>query len=364
MIRILHMIGALERGGSQALVMELYRNIDREKIQFDFVLDHPQRRDLAPEIEALGGRIYDMPGIQAGPAAVRRAWRGFLEEHREYSILHSHVRSYASFYLPVAKSLGLSTIIHSHSTSNGKGLSAAAKAALQFPLRYQADVLMSCSREAGIWLFGKKATESSRFFLLNNGIDLKRFDQSQESRQAVRHSLGIGGELLVGHVGRMHPAKNHAFLLAAFKELLSVRQDARLMLVGDGELRRQVEQQAAELGIAERCIFTGGRSDVPELMSAMDLLAFPSLWEGLPVTVIEAQAAGLPCLISDRINPAVDISPLVERMPIEDPVKWAEAMARPRQRMDVTEDIRRAGYDINESVQALSSLYESLWKER
>ncbi len=363
MIRILHMIGALEMGGSQALVMNLYRHMDREQIQFDFVLDHPDRDDYADEVRALGGRIYTMPGFHGNVGEVRRAWDTFFSEHPEYKVLHSHVRSYASLYLPVAKKHGVKTIIHSHSTSNGSGFSALVKLALQYPLRRQADVLMSCTREAGAWLFGEKACQSDRFFVLPNAVDVEKFRYNEATRRQYRQQLGIENKLVVGHVGRFHEAKNHSFLLESFARLQERKPESALLLVGDGELRGEIERKIAELGIGTSVILTGNRSDVAELMQAMDLLAFPSKWEGLPVTVVEAQAAGLPCLISDKITHDVDLSPLVRRLPIDSPEVWARATAEPAARQDVCKEIAAAGFAIEESVQRLSGLYKKLWQE-
>lgn len=363
MIRILHMIGALEMGGSQALVMNLYRHMDRKKIQFDFVLDHPERDAYANQVKALGGQIYTMPGFHGNVMEVRRAWDTFFTQHPEYRVLHSHVRSYASLYLPVAKKHGVKTIIHSHSTSNGSGLSSLVKLALQVPLRRQADVLMSCTREAGVWLFGEKACRSERFFLLPNAVDVEKFRYNETVRREYRQTLGIEDKLVVGHVGRFHEAKNHGFLLESFAKLRKQQPEARLLVVGDGELRGDIEEKIAALGIQDAVILTGNRGDVAELMQAMDLLAFPSKWEGLPVTVVEAQAAGLPCLISDRITRDVDLSPLVRRLPIDSAEVWAQAMAEPAARQDVHQAIAAAGFEIGESVERLSGLYNQLWQE-
>lgn len=363
MIRILHMIAALEMGGSQALVMNLYRNIDRQRIQFDFVLDHPERDDYVAEVKALGGRIFTMPSFHGNVPEIRRAWDEFFTQYPEYRVLHSHVRSYASIYLPIAEKHGVKTIIHSHSTSNGSGLSSLVKAALQYPLRYQADVLMSCTREAGIWLYGKKACQGDRFFLLPNAVDVNKFRYHESTRREYRQSMGLDGKLVIGHVGRFHEAKNHDFLLESVAALQAFRPDAVLLLVGDGELRTEIERKIEELGLRGRVILTGNRGDVSELMQAMDLLAFPSKWEGLPVTIVEAQAAGLPCLISDRITHDVDLSSLVRRLPIDSPERWAEAMAHPAPRQDVCQRITDAGFEIGESVKRLSELYEKLYAD-
>ena len=165
-IRVLQMVGGLNMGGSQAFLMNLYRNINRTQIQFDFVLDHPDERFFVPEIEKLGGKIYVLPKFNGKNAyEVRRAWNDFFCEHEEYKVLHSHIRSYASLYLPVARKHGIKTIIHSHSTSNGRGVSAFVKLVMQYPLRYQADILASCSNYAGIWLFGKRKCKSKNICL-------------------------------------------------------------------------------------------------------------------------------------------------------------------------------------------------------
>ena len=358
MIRVLHMIASLDVGGSQTLMMNIYRNIDREKIQFDFVIDHPDETYFAPEIEALGGRVYTLPAFHGTNAGeIRRDWSNFFYTHPEYHVLHSHTRSYASLYLPVARKHGVKTIIHSHSTSSGGGVKGAVKTVLQLPLRDQADVLMACSRDAGEWLFGKRACRSDRFILLPNGIDLDRFAAGAGKRAQYRKDLGLEGRYVIGHVGRFRDVKNHSFLLDVFQKVHEREPDVLLLLVGVGPLQQAMAQKAVELGVADQVIMTGNRSDVPELMAAMDVFAFPSLWEGLPMTVVEAQAAGLPCVLSDTITREVDVSPLVEYLPLGDPEAWASALLERRARRDVREEIERAGFDIRSSAQRLSELY-------
>ena len=209
-IRILHMIGSLDIGGSQAMVMNLYRNIEREKIQFDFIVDSPNEQYFVDEIKQLGGKIYSMPKFKGTNLfEMKTKWDRFFIEHPEYKILHSHVRSYASIYLPIAKKHGLKTIIHSHSTSNGKGFSALVKAVMQYPLRYQADYFFGCSKEAGVWLFGSKVANSDRFYILKNGIDINRFLFNKNKRKKIREQLKVSDStLVIGHVGRFNKAKN------------------------------------------------------------------------------------------------------------------------------------------------------------
>ncbi len=339
MVRILQMIGSLNVGGSQTMILNLYRNIDREKIQFDFVLDHPNERYFAADAEALGARIYNLPGFTGFNAhEVKTAWDSFLTAHPEYKVLHSHVRSYASLYLPVAKKHGLKTIIHSHNTSNGSGVSSVVKQLMQKPLRNQADVLMACSREAGEWLFGKEACERDNYIFLPNAVDTRRFRLPESVREKYRAELGLT------------PAKNHSFLLDIFSLVHERRPDYALLLVGDGALRAECEEKAAALGLSDSVIFTGNRSDVPELLQAMDVFAFPSVWEGLPVTLIEAADA--------------DVSPLVEHLPIGDAAIWADKLLNAPPRRDVTEYIVRAGFDARTSAEKMTELYLRLAGEK
>ena len=361
MIRVLHMIASLDVGGSQTMMMNIYRKIDREKIQFDFVIDRPAETYFAGEIRELGGRVYTLPAFRGTNAGeIRRDWNNFFYTHPEYHILHSHVRSYASLYLPVARAHGVKTIIHSHSTSTGGGVKGAVKAVMQLPLRHQADVLMACSLDAGEWLYGKRACRSERFMLLPNAVDTRLYAPDEGRRQALRRELGLENKLVVGHVGRFNEVKNHSFLLDVFKCVHDREENSALLLVGEGELQMAMAEKAVALGVADDVIMTGNRNDVPALLGAMDVFAFPSLWEGLPVTVVEAQAAGLPCLISDTITHDVDVSPLVARLPIDDPAPWAEAILKRPARSDVRADIIRAGFDVQASARMLFDLYTRL----
>ena len=364
MIRVLQMIGSLNVGGSQTMIMNIYRNIDRTKMQFDFVLDHPAETYFAEDVKAMGAKIYTMPMFNGTNAAeVKREWDNFFYMHPEYKVLHSHVRSYASLYLPIAKKHGVKTIIHSHNTSNGSGAVALAKNALQFPLKKQADILMACSTEAGRWLYGEKAMNSDKYIFMPNAVDTQRFSLDENKRAAARKMLGFENELVIGHVGRFSEAKNHEFLIEAFARLHAKRPDSKLLLIGEGALQRAAAEKAVALGVAEDVIMTGNRNDVPELLSAMDVFAFPSKWEGLPVTLIEAQAAGLPCLISNTISTDVDVSPLVKRLPIDSADLWAEEMLKPLAKQDVKDYIAKAGFDVKVSAVQMYELYKRLNKE-
>lgn len=365
-IRILHMIGSLEMGGSQSVVLNLYRAVDREKIQFDFIVDNPERMELAPVVEELGARIYTLPKLSGGNLfRVRKAWDGFFAEHPEYKVLHSHVRSYASVYLPIAKKHGVKTIIHSHNTSNGKGLQALAKALLQYPLRFQADYYFSCSQKAGRWLFGKRIAEGNRHHVLKNAVDLERYQFDPRTRQEYRDALGLQNSKTFIHIGRIHPAKNHAFLLEVFAQIVKKEPSAVLLLVGDGPLREEIENRIATLGLQNSVKMLGNRSDVPQLLQVADIFVFPSAWEGLPVAVVEAQTASIPCFISENITEEVVLSDLVVRLPVDKgPDCWTEQIlqADPKRR-DVTNAIRENGYDIQTTTRNMTAFYERLVNE-
>lgn len=364
MIRILHVLGGLDRGGAETMVINLHRAIDRDKIQFDYIIHTTEHHAYYNEIIEMGGRIYSFPAFNGiNSLELIRRWDTFFKDHAEYKILHSHVRSYTSLFLPIAKRHGVKTIVHSHSTSNGEGVKAFVKAVMQYPLRYQADYLFGCSMEAGEWLFGKAKAHSNKYFVIQNAIDTSKYAFSEKTANQYRSLLGLEGKWVLGHVGRFHPAKNHMFLLNAFSKICERRSDAMLLLVGDGELREAIRNRVSQLRLEDRVLLLGSREDVPQLMQAMDVFLFPSVWEGLPLTVVEAQAAGLPCYISDRITTDVALSKLVERLPIDSPERWAESVLNQEPvRYDVIQEIKNAGYDVYEVAGRLTSFYSGVYE--
>lgn len=367
MIRILHVIGSLNIGGSQTMIMNIYRNIDRRKIQFDFIVDHPEQLYFADEIYKMGGKIYFMPTFKfVNFLKVKKMWRDFFNNHKEYKILHSHVRSYAFLYLPIAKKCGLKTIIHSHSTSNGKGILAGIKNILQYPLRYQANYFFGCSQKAGLWLFGKKIVRGSKYYRIPNAIDLEKYKFRGDIREKYKFNLDLGNGRIFIHVGRLHPAKNHFFLLDIFAEWVKKYPEDVLLIVGEGELRTKIEKKINELKLEESIKMLGSRDDIPFLLQVADCFLFPSKWEGLPVTVIEAQAAGLPCIISTEVTDEVCITPLIIKIPINNGIQcWIETMDRlDYKRKDVRNNIRQAGFDINTTSNWLRDFYIKISEDK
>ncbi len=363
-IRILHVLGRLDRGGAETMVINLYRNINRNKVQFDFIVHTEDKCDYDEEIKSLGGKIYNIPRYRGNNhIQYKNAWSRFFEEHKEYKIIHGHVRSTASIYLRIAKKYERITIAHSHNTSSGKGLSAVVKNILQCPIRYIADYLFACSGIAGEWLYGAKACKKDNFYILNNAIDTQKFIYNESKRTKKRKEFQIEDKFVIGHVGRFHTQKNHYFLIDIFKEIHDRDDNAVLMLVGDGELQHPIEKKVKNLGLDNNVIFAGVRSDIPELLQAMDIFVFPSLYEGLPVTVIEAQAAGLQCIISDTITNEVCITPNVCPISINKTNKlWADTIISKGkvQRTNTKDYIEKNGYDIFNTVEKLTIFYNEV----
>ena len=355
-IRILHIVTYMGRGGLETMLMNYYRAIDRTKVQFDFLTHRDFRADYDDEIEALGGKIYRLPNLNPFGRSYLGALDRFFREHPEYRIVHSHLDCMSAIPLKAAKKLGVPVrIAHSHSSRQDRDLKYPLKLLFKRGIFGQATQLFACGKEAGKWMFG-----TDDFRVLNNAIDAERYRFDPEVRQEVRRELGIPADApVVGHVGRFMAPKNHGFLLRIFAEL---PDHARLLLVGDGELRAENEHLAEELGIRDRVIFAGLRSDVDRMLQAMDVFVFPSLYEGLPLSIIEAQAAGLPCLISDKVPIECKKTELVTQIPLDaSPAEWAEAVlsAAEAPRGDTLAQIREAGFDIRTNAEWLQNYYLS-----
>ncbi|POQ98654.1 hypothetical protein AU468_12380 [Alkalispirochaeta sphaeroplastigenens] len=365
-LRVVQVLGHLNRAGAETMVMNLYRKIDRTRVQFDFVIHTPERCHYEDEVESLGGRIFRVsPYRGINHLAYARQWRGFFEANREIPVMHSHVRSTASIYFKIAREYGVKTIIHSHNTSSGRGVAALAKNVLQRSITDNADLLFACSRDAGRWLFGDQALRSDTFHVIKNAIDVSSFVYNPETRHRTRAALGLQDRTVFGHIGRFHPQKNHSGLVDIFGEILKRDPRALLLLVGDGELREQTEAKVRHQGLEESVRFLGSRPDIPDLLQAMDLFLMPSLFEGFPVTLVETQAAGLPCLIAANITPAIDFVPdLIHRREIaHDPAQWAQQaleIVRGSSRRDTSAAMKESGYDISENADLLVQLYTEL----
>jgi glycosyltransferase involved in cell wall biosynthesis len=359
-VRVLQVLASLDRGGAESMIMNIYRHIERSKIQFDFVVNE-QETEYAyeAEITELGGRIYRMPSYKiVNYFTYKRAWERLLCKHPEWSIVHGHHTSPAFIYLTVADSLNRVTIAHSHTAGGERSLKSYTKVLTRYPLRYIADYLFACSSSAAKWMFGK---HSNSALIINNAIDAKKYIFNETIRKEIRKAMQIENKFVVGHVGSFNTPKNHEFLIDVFLRICDKNANAVLLLVGDGELRFSIERKVANLGLSERVIFTGVRSDVPDLLQAMDVFLFPSLYEGLPVTLVEAQAAGLKVIASDTITDEVKLTDLVEFVSFTQPLPyWAEKTlqyANRYERRNTWNEISRAGYDVVEIARWLEDFY-------
>ena len=361
-MRVLHVVTHMNCGGLETMIMNYYRNIDRQKVQFDFLTHREYDGDYGEEIKALGGKIYHLPVLNPLSSSYKKALNDFFKEHKEYEVVHVHQDCLSSVILKVAQNNGVKIrIAHSHSSSQDKDLKYPIKLFYKCFISKYATKIMACSEEAGKWMFN-----GSQFEVINNAINASRYSFNHEKRIEMRATFNIADdELLIGHVGRFSPAKNHELLIDIFNEIQKENK-AKLILVGEGILKENIENKVKELGISDKVIFTGLRSDVADLMQAMDVFLFPSNYEGLPVTLVEAQAAGLPCLISDKVPIECKKTDLVEQIALSEDVNmWSkEAVALSKiERKNTYQEIKRSGFDIKENAMKLQKFYLDSVKE-
>ena len=356
-LRVLQVVTHMERGGLESMLMNYYRYIDREKIQFDFLVHRQERAAYDDEIEAMGGKIYRLPRLVPWSNAYLTALNRFFDEHPEYRIVHVHQDCLSSVILKAAQQHNIPVrIAHSHSANQDKNLKYPVKLWYKRSISKYATNLFACGEDAGDWMFGGEP-----FQIINNAIDVAAYTYVPTKRQEMRRQLGLENELTIGHVGRFNQPKNHPFLLDIFAVLLKKEPNAILLLVGGGENMPKIQAKAHTLGIAEHVRFLGVRSDVADLMQAMDVFVFPSLYEGLPVTMVEAQAAGLPCLISDKIPPeCILTNGLVGVLPLSaEPETWAAKILEKKNlpRIDRRSEIAAHGFDITTEAVKLQKFY-------
>lgn len=357
MTRVLHVVTSMGRAGLETMLMNYFRHIDRDRIVFDFLVHRDGVYDYDEEILALGGNIYHLPKLNPMDPGYLIKLNRFFAEHR-YTIVHSHLDCMAGLPLKYAMKNGVPVrIAHAHSSNQMHDLKYPIKLFYKANIGRYANEFMACSEAAGRWMFGDKL-----FSVLKNGIDTERFAWDPPTAERVRDKLRIPqNALLAGHVGRFTAEKNHSFLLEVFAEIRRKRPDAMLMLVGDGVLKSKTEEKASQMGVGDSVRFMGVRSDVNELLQAMDLFILPSLFEGLPLTLLEAQTSGVPCLISDRV-PAESVvtEGLAEIMPLEESAeRWAEKAVSMTGgiRTSRAAEVSAHGYDARQNVKWLEEYY-------
>ncbi|MCH4056722.1 MAG: glycosyltransferase family 1 protein [Lactobacillaceae bacterium] len=361
-IRILHVLQRMEAGGTQALLMNLYRTIDREKVQFDFFVEYSEKQFYDDEIQSLGGHVfYSNVRKDFNLAKYIRTFRDILRQNPEYRTVHVHTYSIGYFILKAAQKEGTpNRIAHSHSNQAVHSLILPVKLLLQKLYTIHATELFAASKEAGEYLFKNK-----KFKVLKNAINTRDFIANEKIRQSIRKELGIEKKMVIGHVGRFQPEKNHVFLLKVFKEILSVQADSVLLLTGTGPLEAEIKSEVMNMGIENSVIFLGNRRDMPRIYQAMDVFVFPSLYEGFGISAIEAQASGIPILCSEGIPPEVNITPLFAQLSLTDgPDVWAKytlaQVFNPSAHKNMQEYILKAGFDIFDVARSLQDYYLSI----
>ena len=368
-VRILHVLGNTQLGGAESRIMDLYRHMDRSVVQFDFVVHSKEDGYFNEEIRKLGGRIFRVPRFRVlNYFSYCRAWKQLLQEHRdaegksEFHMIQGHMTSTAAIYLPIARKCGIeTTIAHARSAGVDKGLKGILTRFLRRNLAKKADYLFTCSEIAGISVFGKKAVEQGRTRFLPNAIDCQKFAPDPLVREKIRRELGIENCYVIGHVGRFHYAKNHEYLLRVFAELVKRKtRDYVLLLLGEGSGMEDIRVLSRELGIEDKVYFLGNKSNVNDYYQAMDYFVYPSRFEGMPGTIVEAQTAGLRCLMSDTICKEVIATDLVTTRSIrEAPGLWADEIEQhlQYQRSSRVDEMKELGFDVHGQAVLMTDFY-------
>ncbi|MDO5047080.1 MAG: glycosyltransferase family 1 protein [Anaerococcus sp.] len=359
-IRILHVFGTLNRGGAETLIMNIYRNIDRDQIQFDFLVHHQEEGAYESEAKSLGARVFRIPSYKLiNHLSYKKAWDRLLSDHKELKIIHCHKESIIAPVMTYARNHGRIAIAHSHNTQNIPGYKGRIMDILNKNTYQKASYHFACSKDAGRWMYGV----NKDFEVINNGIEIDKFTFNKKARERIRARLGITNQKVLGHIARFNEQKNHKFLIDIFKDLVDDDPNHILILAGEGELMEPIKKKVEDLGLSEKVIFLGSISYVNELLSAIDIFILPSLYEGLAVSTIEAQASGVKTLLADTIDKNSKISNLVEFIPIDKGSKpWLDAIKNtgPYKREDMTDIISKAGFNIKETAKDLENFYKKL----
>ncbi|MCR6110904.1 glycosyltransferase family 1 protein [Bacillus sp. A301a_S52] len=365
-VRVLHAVVNMNRGGAETLIMNLYRHLDRSAVQFDFLTSYEGEFDA--EITSLGGQVHRLPALkEVGHFQYLKAVNDFFKTNKQYSVVHAHMDKMSGHILSSAKRHGVAIrIAHSHSTSSEGHLAIRSyKWYTGQKINRAATDRLACSQSAGSWLFGR----SVNFKKINNSIDSKSFEYSHEKRMNVRKEFGLSEEhFVLGHVGRFSQPKNHTFLIHMFLKVVTHIPNARLLLVGEGPLKENIMSLVERLKLEDHIVFLGKRSDIPDLLTGCDAFVFPSLYEGLPVSLVEAQASGLPCLVSDHVTHEIDIGAgLIQFLTLRESEQWVKSLIalernRPK-RESQHERVVEKGFNILETATALQSFYLKRMKE-
>lgn len=361
MIRVLQCVNNMHRAGLETMLMNYYRNIDRTRVQFDFLMHRPFRSDYDDEIEALGGKIYRAPRLTPQNYPAYFAYmKDLFAEHPEYKVIHSHIDSMSYLPLLAAKKADVPIrIAHSHSTGIDLDFKYPLKQYFRYRMNKVATHCFACGTEAGRFLF-----RGREFSVIPNAVDAAQYSYDETVRIRKRKELGISNQLVVGHVGRMTYPKNHEFLLCLFADVLKFRPDALLILVGTGEKESELKKKVSELHIDAAVRFLGNRGDVQELYQVMDIFVLPSYFEGIPLVGVEAQFSGLPCLFSYGVPQEVCFSKACRFRKLSDPLSaWVQDVLTLVSESDRNGVVECPSYDIKTVAGNLLAHYEEFAHE-
>ena len=366
-IRILEVVSKMNRAGTETMLMNFYRHMDRTQIQMDFAVCTEEKCDYDDEISALGGRIIRYPRYTGiNHLSYKKWWNIFLDTHKEYQVIHGHIGSTAAIYLNIAKKRGLYTIAHSHGTKGPLNLYSVLYHFFSYRTRFIADYFFGCSKQALIDRYGKNVANSSQARVLNNAIDAAAYVYDPRVREIVRKDFHLEHtELVLGTVGRLSPQKNPLMTIRILSELKKNGLQFKFLWVGTGEMKDTIEAAIRENNLVHDVIMLGVRNDVQRILQAIDIFIFPSVWEGLGIVAIESQASGLPTLCSDQVPAEAKITDLCEYIPLNNTSSWCEAVQRISQciksknyyRRNTYSEVVKAGFEINDVARWLQDFY-------
>ncbi len=370
-INILMVLGNTRMGGVQALILNIIRNIDLNRFHIDFAINFYAESDgIEDECRKYGCKFYILPYFKIyNYLSYKHSWTKFLKQHN-HDIVYAHSTNSASIFLKIAKKLGIKTISHSHSAGfRGSFIERLAKKFFAKGVGNVSDYWFACSDKAAIRLYGNDYANYKYFYAIPNAIDVKKYLFNDSIRKKIRNKYGIGeGTVLYGHVGTFSTPKNHKFLIEIFERILQKQPNSTLICCGAGALQPIIENIIEEKNISDKVIFAGVVNNVNEVMMGMDAFIFPSLFEGFPVSILEAQATGLSVTMSDVITSEVDMTNLVQRCNLEEsPEAWASKIISnqtyKKDRICYNKIVADSGYDITKTVKRFENLFEELIKQ-
>lgn len=368
MIRVLHSVSNMDRAGIETMLMNYYRHMDHEKVQFDFLCNKTKPGAYDEEIKQMGGHIFHTPGLNpAKYPQYLKYMKKLFEKYPQYKIVEAHNGALGVYALHAAKKNKIPVrIFHAHGASITKDWKWPIKIFCRSRLKYNINHKFTCGIEAARCYFGNKVVENKDYEFIPNAIEVERFLYNEEIRNRIRSEYHLQDKKVIGHVGRFMAQKNHTFLIDVFVEYYKNHKDTKLVLLGDGELMPKIKEKVQTLGIEDAVLFVGNVGNANEWYQAFDAFVLPSVLEGLPVVGVEAQAADLPCVFSDNITREIGLTDKVSFVSTSDKRQWVgylEKALKDQTRKNNYEVITKNRYNIVEEAKKLQERYIELYRE-